>query len=53
MDPPLYFTVFVGGLLLCVLAALMHRPPTRPCPACGIDTPMQAKGCRHCEYVFT
>ena len=52
MDPMLYFSVFAGGLLLCALAALMYRPPTRPCPSCGIHTPLQARYCRHCEYRF-
>ena len=52
MDPMLYFSVFVGGLLMCATAALMFRPPTRPCPSCGLHTPLQARRCRHCEYRF-
>ena len=52
MDPTLYFTFFVGSLLLCAATALLFRPPTRPCPACGLNTPVQSRRCRHCEYRF-
>lgn len=50
----LYFSVFALGLglVLCAVAAVTYRPPMRPCPSCGIQTPTQARYCRHCEYRF-
>jgi hypothetical protein len=48
----LYFSVFAGGLLMCAIAALMYRPPMRPCPSCGIQTPTASRRCRHCKYQF-
>ena len=53
MDPMLYFTFFIGCLTVCVAGALQYKPPTRPCPACGLVTPLSGAGCcRHCGYGF-
>jgi hypothetical protein len=50
MDPTLYFTFFIGGLALCVFAAVACRVPKRACPSCGGETPLQARRCRYCGY---
>jgi ribosomal protein L40E len=50
LDPTLYFTFLVGGLALCVLAAVACRVPKRDCPSCGVQTPIQARRCRNCGY---
>jgi hypothetical protein len=52
MGQNLYFTVFVGLLVVCALAAAAWRPPKRPCPACGNQNPLQNRRCRHCGYSF-
>ena len=52
MDQTLYFALFIGALLLFVFATIVHKPATRPCPACGKQTPIQNRHCRYCEYVF-
>lgn len=52
MSQSLYMTMFLGGLAICVVGALMHRTPKRPCPACGEETPTQGRRCRHCGYSF-
>ena len=53
MDQTLYFALFVGALVLFVFTTIVHRPATRPCPACGEPTPIQARRCPYCEYLFS
>jgi predicted amidophosphoribosyltransferase len=53
MDPVLYFSFFIGALVLFLIVSIMHKPATRPCPACGAPTPLQARRCRHCGYMFS
>jgi hypothetical protein len=50
MDPAIYFTFFIGGLVLCVVGAIAWRAPTRPCQQCGRDISLQARSCRYCGY---
>jgi hypothetical protein len=51
MDPSaLYLILFVGAIAVCLSAAIAWRPPTRACPSCGGDTPIQARRCRRCGY---
>ena len=50
MSQSLYMTIFIGGLAICLIGALMHRTPKRPCPARTRATPLQGRRCRHCGY---
>ena len=51
MDPlTLYFLLFAGALVVCLLAGGVWRPPTRACPQCAEDTPIQGRRCHHCGY---
>jgi hypothetical protein len=51
MDPiTLYLLLFAGALVVCLVASAVWRPPSRPCPECGQETPIQARRCRHCGY---
>jgi len=51
MDPlTIYITLFAGALLVCLVASTVWRPPTRACLACGDETPVQGRRCRHCGY---
>jgi len=52
MDPVFYFSFFVGALVLFVVVTVLHKETTRPCPRCGADTPLTARRCKHCEYLF-
>jgi ribosomal protein L40E len=52
MDPTVYFSIFFGALVFFAIASIAYRPAMRPCPACGADTPLQNRRCRHCEYLF-
>ncbi len=52
MSGTVYTSFFLLLLAACVLGALMHRVPKRPCPNCGRETPTQARRCRHCRYTF-
>jgi hypothetical protein len=52
MSQTLYFLVFIGLLAICFIAMAAWRPPQRRCPACGRETAVQARRCRHCEYMF-
>jgi hypothetical protein len=46
----LYFVLFSGTITICIVASLAAKPATRACQACGCETPIQAKRCRHCGY---
>jgi predicted amidophosphoribosyltransferase len=51
MDPlSLYVLLFAGALIVCLLASTVWRPPSRACPSCGDETPVQARRCRNCGY---
>ena len=53
MDPTFYFSVFFGVLLFFTVMSIVLKPQMRPCPACGKDTPLQNRRCRHCQYMFS
>ena len=53
MDPLFYFSFFIGAIVLFVFLTVTHKPATRPCPQCGAPTPLQARRCRKCEYLFS
>jgi hypothetical protein len=51
MDPlTLYFALFAGALVVCLLAANVWQAPTRPCLQCGEQTPVNSRRCRSCGY---
>lgn len=52
MEPALYFSVFLGVLAFFVIVSIFHKPEMRACPACGCDTPLQNRRCRHCRYLY-
>jgi ribosomal protein L37E len=47
----LYMFLFAGTIAVCLGATLAAKPATRACQACGAETPVQAKRCRHCGYL--
>jgi hypothetical protein len=53
MDPILYFSFFIGALVLFLIVSITHKETMRPCPACGADTPLQNRRCRYCQYSFS
>jgi hypothetical protein len=51
MDPlTLYVLLFAGALLICLAAGSVWKPPTRACPMCTQETPVQGRRCRNCGY---
>jgi ribosomal protein L40E len=51
MDPiTTYVTLFAVALAMCLVASALARKPSRACPSCGGDTPIDARRCRHCGY---
>ena len=52
MDPTIYWSAFIGFVAVCLLATVLFRPPMRACPACGTQTKLDGRQCRHCGYVY-
>ena len=51
MDPfTLYFLLFAGCLVICLMASAVWRPPQRVCQGCTRETSMQNRRCQHCGY---
>jgi hypothetical protein len=48
----LYFSLFAVCLLVCMLVSVMVGRPTRSCPDCGAQTPIDGRRCRHCGYTI-
>lgn len=51
MDPlVLYIALFAAAVAFFALASVIGSVPTRACPSCGDETPVQGRRCRHCGY---
>jgi hypothetical protein len=52
MDPLfIYASLFALALVVCVVASVTARKPTRACMACSRQTPIDGRRCRHCGYL--
>jgi tRNA(Ile2) C34 agmatinyltransferase TiaS len=45
-----YFSLFAVCLLVCMLVSAVVARPTRSCPDCGEQTPIDGRRCRRCGY---
>jgi predicted amidophosphoribosyltransferase len=52
MSLPLYVALFTACLLICMLCAKAGKGPTRSCPDCGRETPIDGRRCRRCGYLL-
>ena len=53
MDPfVIYISVMALALVMCVIASTVIHKPSRACLACGEETPIEGRRCRHCGYEF-
>ena len=51
MDPLIiYILLFTGAVSMLLAATAAYKTPMRSCLACGEDTPVQGRRCRHCGY---
>jgi ribosomal protein L40E len=46
----IYIALFAVALVVCVVASVSARKPSRSCMSCGRDTPIDGRRCRHCGY---
>jgi predicted amidophosphoribosyltransferase len=46
----LYFCLFAACLVICMVCAAAAGNPTRSCPDCGKQTPVDGRRCRRCGY---
>jgi hypothetical protein len=45
-----YFFVFLGAVVICLVAAIAAPRHNRPCPRCAVEIAVSARWCRTCGY---